>query len=1072
MSTKMKPLNKKTSTSNLLSQVHSLAWDGKHKEAIDLASQELEKSGLSPALQINLLDLRAESYMAQGKLDASQTDVDTMRELAGEDPAHIAQALLQKAGIQMRRGDSQDAIKSAERALSFAKESQEKALQAQVLLSLGEAQYREDESEAGIKTAGEAVALFNELDDLSGEGRAYWVISINYWTLNKTDASCFAADTALELCRQAGDQLGIGNAYAAFGYNEADEANRIRYFQLAEIAFEKAGYIQFQLVASLNIAAAYLDLGLYHQARRLYAQGIGLLHAIGARHTTAYVLINLIEIEILTGHYPQAYKYLEEFEKIIQGLGARMESYILDTKGWLYSKEGHFKEAIHQYISAIAFSKKKKLGREVDLLTMLGGAYLTGSQPLLALKTTTEATELHRAGDFFEIDGASKQAIWWNHVQALVANEKTQKAQEALDQAYDFLLEGIQGLHDIGLQRSYLNKVETNRDFLQYWLAEGKKRELAEERLYAYLHIESNTREPFQRLTNTSQQLNALKTISEIQTFLVEEATELSGGERVMLILEDGEKLDVAKSILPRGEDAGETLSSIKKHLNPARLARDVQLVAPKRHGRSRIVVPLIAQDQIIGYLYVDMDTIYGRFDETDRNMLGMLGNQTAVALDNASLVTGLEEKVQERTAQLQESVYETERLLKESRTLAAVGRDISTSLETKIVLENIASYAKNLLGGNLSALFLPEMDDTVLRAIVATGDASKEIRNETILIGDGILGNIAKSKRAEIVNNTGHDPRARIVAGTESQTDEHLLAAPLLAGDELKGLMSVWRTGKERDFIENELTFLTNLAEQAVIALQNAQLFSEAQEARTVAEEANKMKSAFLANMSHELRTPLNAIINFTELIYMGVMGDVNEAQADALGHSLSSSKHLLHLINDILDISKMQAGKLVLLLEEDVDLRVEINEALKTVEPLLQKQMELYEYDVKLVKDVDDNLPLLTCDRRRIRQVLLNLLSNAIKFTQEGSIILRAKYQDGHLQFAVIDSGQGIEKALQSQIFEPFTQTLDGIKMAEGTGLGLPITRNLIEAHNGNIWLESEVGKGSTFFFTLPIA
>ena len=134
------------------------------------------------------------------------------------------------------------------------------------------------------------------------------------------------------------------------------------------------------------------------------------------------------------------------------------------------------------------------------------------------------------------------------------------------------------------------------------------------------------------------------------------------------------------------------------------------------------------------------------------------------------------------------------------------------------------------------------------------------------------------------------------------------------------------------------------------------------------------------------------------------------------------------------------------------------------------MQKQADLYGYNIKLIRDVDADLPLVTCDQRRVKQVLLNLLSNAVKFTEKGSVTLSAKRKDGHILFSVMDTGKGIAPELQAQIFEPFVQTLDGVKHAEGTGLGLPITKSLVEAHGGSIWLESEVGEGSSFFFTLP--
>ncbi len=326
-------------------------------------------------------------------------------------------------------------------------------------------------------------------------------------------------------------------------------------------------------------------------------------------------------------------------------------------------------------------------------------------------------------------------------------------------------------------------------------------------------------------------------------------------------------------------------------------------------------------------------------------------------------------------------------------------------------------------------------------------------------------------SNTAEIVNQTHLDPRTVIVTGTEASLHEHLLATPLLVDKEAKGLMAVWRTGAGREFGEDELAFLQNLSHQVAIALKNAQLFSEAEEARQIAEQANRTKSAFLANMSHELRTPLNAIINFTELVSMETMGPVTDEQKEALGYSLGSSQHLLQLINDVLDISKIQAGKLSLFMEENVDLQALVNETLAVIEPSIQKQAELYEHRVKLIHDVDKDLPFVSCDQRRIKQVLLNLLSNAVKFTEKGSITLSAKRKGENILFVVMDTGKGIESELQAKIFEPFVQTLDGIKHAEGTGLGLPITKSLVESHGGTIWLESEVGEGSSFFFTLPI-
>jgi len=232
----------------------------------------------------------------------------------------------------------------------------------------------------------------------------------------------------------------------------------------------------------------------------------------------------------------------------------------------------------------------------------------------------------------------------------------------------------------------------------------------------------------------------------------------------------------------------------------------------------------------------------------------------------------------------------------------------------------------------------------------------------------------------------------------------------------------------------------------------------------------ADLMKSQFLASMSHELRTPLNSIINFNQLIAMGVAGPVTEEQLNMLNTSLDSSRHLLQLINDVLDISKIQAGKLNLYIEDDVNLKDEIQLAVDMAEPLLQKQNASLENPIRFIQDIDANLPLIACDRRRLRQVLLNLLSNAIKFTEQGSITLSVKKRKDAFVFAVMDTGPGIPVDMQARIFEPFVQVTDGKKHTQGTGLGLPISRSLILAHGGDLWMESRVGEGTTFFFTLP--
>ena len=248
----------------------------------------------------------------------------------------------------------------------------------------------------------------------------------------------------------------------------------------------------------------------------------------------------------------------------------------------------------------------------------------------------------------------------------------------------------------------------------------------------------------------------------------------------------------------------------------------------------------------------------------------------------------------------------------------------------------------------------------------------------------------------------------------------------------------------------------MANAIEQREISLK---------EAREQAERADKAKSMFLASVSHELRTPLNAIINLTKFVALGMYGEANEEQKEILHKVEASGKHLLNLINDVLDISKIEAGSLELFVEEGLKVDEIVQVAVETARGLvLQKP-------VAISCDIEPGLPVLTGDEQRIRQIILNLLSNACKFTEQGEINVRASRSDSEIVIAVQDTGPGIASKDHDVIFEVFRQAKSGVRKAEGTGLGLPISRRLAEAHGGRLWVESILGQGATFYVALPI-
>jgi signal transduction histidine kinase len=289
-------------------------------------------------------------------------------------------------------------------------------------------------------------------------------------------------------------------------------------------------------------------------------------------------------------------------------------------------------------------------------------------------------------------------------------------------------------------------------------------------------------------------------------------------------------------------------------------------------------------------------------------------------------------------------------------------------------------------------------------------------------------------------------------------------LIVPLLGPDRIVGALVV-RRKRPGEFPKRIVDLLQTFADQSVLAIQNARLFTEIDEKSRQLEIASQHRSQFLANMSHELRTPLNAILGYTELILDSIYGQTPEKMREVLERLQANGKHLLGLINDVLDLSKIEAGQLTLDLA-DYSVQDIVYTVFTAVESLATGK------NLALTTNVAPNLPIGHGDERRLAQVLLNLVGNAIKFTDKGEVAIKATAADGLFTVAVTDTGPGIDPSDQRKIFEEFQQADNSAtKRKGGTGLGLSIAKRIIEMHGGRIWVESDVGKGSTFAFTIPV-
>ena len=484
----------------------------------------------------------------------------------------------------------------------------------------------------------------------------------------------------------------------------------------------------------------------------------------------------------------------------------------------------------------------------------------------------------------------------------------------------------------------------------------------------------------------------------------------------------------------------------------------DGQVAIDREGVRTMLVAPLEREGLAIGAILIRRTEVRP-FSEKQIALLKTFADQAVIAIENVRLFQELEA----RTRELAQSVGEL-------RALGEVGQAVSSTLDLQTVLSTIVRHAIQLsrTDGGVVYEYDAAAEEFHLRAShLMEAEVIEALQATPVRPGQGATGRAATMRAPvqlpDILNEqefTGTKARplfARL--GYRS-----VLAVPLLREGRIMGALTVFRR-EVGSFSPEVVNLLQTFAAQSALAIQNARLFREIEDKSRQIEAANRHKSEFLANMSHELRTPLNAIIGFSEVLGERMFGELNEKQAEYTDDILSSGRHLLSLINEILDLSKVEAGRMELELAT-FDLPLAIDNARTFVRERATK------HGINLDVTVDERLGDFVGDERKIKQVLLNLLSNAVKFTPEGGRIgIKARQADDAVEISVTDTGIGIAPEDQPKIFEEFRQVgADYAHKVEGTGLGLTLAKKFVELHGGKIWVESEVGKGSTFRFSLP--
>ncbi|MEP7064084.1 MAG: hypothetical protein ABI881_16970, partial [Betaproteobacteria bacterium] len=468
-------------------RIRELAWAGQHAAAIELATAELAAPDLSAASRLDLLQLRAESFIAQGKLDPASSDAASMLTLAALKgtqsgmAAAKAQALCTLAMVQMRASEYNAALKAAQAALKAAREGEHPRLEALALLRLAEAQIRTKASDKAVANATLAAERFAVLRDIAGEGRALWARGSAL-----TDSERFAEaresnDAALVRARQAGDYYGMGNALNGLNNASADLGTRLELLSQAFAAFARAGYPERQAIILSNTGTVYLALGLYRRARRLYASIGEIGSTAGTRALAVYTVEGLSDVEFMLGNIDRASELLEQWAVLAGAIGDPDLTLQLQlNRGVFALGKGDVATALRELRRHLKLVRDRgaQLG-EVDALAWIAKASLVAGKPTEAASATRRAVRLIRKFGLKEGGIFTLAPIWWQHSRATAANNLEAESRDALEQAYRAVCARIANVSDEGLRRNFLNKPQDHRDIIGAWVADATKRRLA-----------------------------------------------------------------------------------------------------------------------------------------------------------------------------------------------------------------------------------------------------------------------------------------------------------------------------------------------------------------------------------------------------------------------------------------------------------------------------------------------------------------------------------------------------------------------------------------------------------------
>jgi GAF domain-containing protein/CheY-like chemotaxis protein len=832
-----------SSVQTTLQTLADMARAGRHADAVQAATTALAAPGLAVAERHALLDQRIHRLVALCELPRALADAQAQLALAeqtGPRPraqALRAAALCNLALVHARQEYTAQALQAAESALQAAQAApaaQRPALVALALLRQATASLSTDAALAA-RSAADAAQRFEALGDAAHQGQALRVLAHLKLAEADTPEHRALAEQAVALARRAGDADGLARALMTRDQSDDDLAVRVRGLQEAHRVAREAGSLHQQSAVEHNLCLTYARLGLMRRARRLMLHSIALREPglTDAARINLWAIVALIEFEL--GHEAAARAAFEVLQR----------SYDLAPTARLESTPPIIQGLILRAADPLRARRLLRKAARLDqgwrlpfTLCNLADMELRCGNGPAALRATARATRMQQARQGRLGGGAASDAyVWWTHHRALLAAGRDSAAHDALATAYALLVQGVRPLSDEGLRRSYLQQTfSEHAGLLRAWVAAARAAGLPPERFTTHLQGAVSLQESVQRLVDTGLRLNEPETSAALHEFVIEEAAELLGARRVLLVLEapagSGASITIAGAQVPEGESATELLAAITPWLDEARRTRTLSL----RHGpegaeaidqRSCLVAPMVAQQHLLGYVYADLDGLFGRFHDTDCHLLATLAAQAAVALANLRTQEGLERQVAERTAALEQRAAEL-------AIINAVQQALAGELSMQGVYDAVGDKLAEVFKSATVGVRVLDRETGLVHFMTQLVAGRRASVAPQPLAGFG--AEVVRTGRSLLINEHLEEAVRRLGAGMLLPADQRpavmprsFLMVPLKRGADVVGLLSMSHM-HEHAFTDADVRLLETLAASMSVALENARLFDATQ--------------------------------------------------------------------------------------------------------------------------------------------------------------------------------------------------------------------------------------------------